>query len=93
MNTTNKVSTPILSKKEQTQINDITQKITQHSNDLRARYKLLGYQNVIGASVMAFSVAGMVTTGTLYVKGLIPGWLCILINALLTSLIHELEHD
>ena len=82
-----------LSKTEHELINDITQKITQHSNDLRNRYSILGHQNVIGASVMALSVTGMVISGTLYVKGLIPGWFCILINALLTSLIHELEHD
>ncbi|MCZ3030561.1 fatty acid desaturase, partial [Acinetobacter baumannii] len=25
--------------------------------------------------------------------GFIPAWLCIFINALLTSLIHEIEHD
>ena len=93
MNTTPKVSPSPLSKTEQESINDITQKIMQHSNELRKRYRVLDYQNVIGASVMTLSVTGMVIMGTLYIKGIIPGWLCILTNALLTSLIHELEHD
>ena len=93
MNTVNKASPPALSKTEQDSINTITQKITQHSNELRQRYRLLNYQNLIGASVMAVSVTGMIVMGALYVKGLIPGWLCIVVNALLTSLIHELEHD
>ena len=90
MNNTHTISTSPLSKTEQESINDITQKITQHSNELRKRYSLLGYQNVIGASVMTLSVTGMVIMGALYIKGIIPGWLCILVNALLTSLIHEL---
>ena len=93
MNALHKTSASLLSKTEQDSINDITQKITQHSNELRKKYRLLGYQNVIGASVMTLSVTGMIIMGTLYIKGIIPAWLCIVTNALLTSLIHELEHD
>ena len=93
MNTVNRAPRTPLPKNEQDLINDVTHKITQHSNELRKRYRVLGFQNAIGASVMAVSVTGMIVTGTLYIKGLIPGWLCILINALLTSFIHELEHD
>ncbi len=93
MNALHKTSTSLLSKTEQDSINDVTQKITQHSNELRKKYRLLGYQNVIGASVMTLSVTGMIIMGTLYIKGIIPAWLCIVTNALLTSLIHELEHD
>lgn len=93
MNTVNKTRTVPLSQTEQDSISAVTQKITQHSNELRQRYRLLNYQNLIGASVMAVSVTGMIIMGVLYIKGLIPGWLCIVVNALLTSLIHELEHD
>ena len=93
MNTDSRAPSTTLPKTEQDLINDVTQKITQHSNELRKRYRVLGFQNAIGASVMAVSVTGMIITGTLYIKGLIPGWLCIVINALLTSFIHELEHD
>ena len=93
MNTVNKTRTVPLSQTEQDSISAVTQKITQHSNELRQRYRLLNYQNLIGASVMAVSVTGMIIMGVLYIKGLVPGWLCIVVNALLTSLIHELEHD
>ena len=93
MNTANQAPRTPLPKTEQDLINDVTQKITQHSNELRKRYRILAFQNTLGASVMAVSIIGMIITGTLYIKGLIPGWLCILINALLTSFIHELEHD
>jgi len=71
-----KIRVADLSKTEQESINDITQKITQHSNELRKRYSLLGYQNVIGASVMTQSVTGLVIMGALYIKGIIPGSLC-----------------
>ena len=74
-------------------IEEVTRKITEHGNYLRKRYPVLKHQDALGASVMAVSVVGMVITGTLYVKGLIPAWLCIVLNALLTSFIHELEHD
>lgn len=93
MNSLDAKNERIISKSEQDLVNEITQKITRHSSDLRQRYHLLKYQDFIGASVMALSVTGMVVTGALYIKGLIPGWICIFINALLTSLIHELEHD
>ncbi len=72
---------------------EVSRKITEHSNDLRKRYPILSYQNAIGSSVMAFSILGMLVSGSLYVKGIIPAWLCILVNALMTSFIHELEHD
>ena len=55
MNTTYRAPSTTLSKAEQDLINDVTQKITQHSNELRKRYRALGFQNVIGASVMALS--------------------------------------
>ncbi|NBF04163.1 fatty acid desaturase [Pseudomonas sp. Fl5BN2] len=74
-------------------IEDVTRKISEHGNQLRKRYPILKYQNTLGAGVMVFSVFGMVTTGALYIQGAIPAWLCILANALLTSFIHEVEHD
>ena len=60
---------------------------------LRQRYPILQHQNALGAGVMAVSLIGMVVSGGLYLQGSIPAWGCILINALLTSFIHEIEHD
>ncbi|ROM27519.1 fatty acid desaturase [Pseudomonas protegens] len=78
---------------DQQKIEEVTRQITEHGNELRRRYPVLNYQNALGASAMAVSVTVMVVTGVLYVKGIMPAWLCILVNALSTSIIHELEHD
>ncbi|MCF5142042.1 fatty acid desaturase [Pseudomonas sp. PA-6-1D] len=78
---------------DQEKIDTVTRSITEHGNYLRERYPILLRQDALGASVMVFSLVGMVITGGLYIKGFIPAWLCIFINALLTSLIHEIEHD
>lgn len=78
---------------DQEKIDTVTRSITEHGNYLRERYPVLQHQNALGASVMVFSLTGMVITGGLYIKGFIPAWLCIFINALLTSFIHEIEHD
>ena len=78
---------------DQEKIDSVIRSITEHGNYLRKRYPILQHQNVLGASVMVFSLAGMVVTGGLYIEGFIPAWACILINALLTSFIHEIEHD
>lgn len=78
---------------DQEKIATVTRSITEHGNYLRKRYPILQHQNALGASVMVFSLAGMVVTGGLYLTGYIPAWMCILINALLTSFIHEIEHD
>ncbi|MGY2315508.1 fatty acid desaturase [Pseudomonas sp. SDO5522_S412] len=78
---------------DQEKIDKVTRSITDHGNYLRKRYPILQHQDALGASVMAFSLIGMVITGGLYLKGFIPAWMCILVNALLTSFIHEIEHD
>lgn len=67
--------------------------VRQAGDELRERYPLLRHQDAIGAGIMAFSIVGMLGCGWLYAQGLMPWWLCIPLVALLTSLIHELEHD
>ena len=78
---------------DQEKIDNVTRRITEHGNYLRKRYPILQHQDALGAGVMVFSLVGMAVTGGLYIKGFIPGWMCIFINALLTSFIHEIEHD
>ncbi|WEJ19622.1 fatty acid desaturase [Pseudomonas sp. SD17-1] len=78
---------------DQQKIDHVTRRITEHGNYLRQRYPILQHQNALGAGVMAVSLIGMVVSGGLYLQGSIPAWGCILINALLTSFIHEIEHD
>ena len=60
---------------------------------LRARHPWLKHQDFIGASIMALSLLGMIASGTLYVQGLIPWWVCVPVTTIFASFIHELEHD
>jgi fatty acid desaturase len=67
--------------------------VSEASADLRRRYPILQRQDAIGASIMAFSLLGMIASGVLYAQGVIPWWLCIPVTAIFASFIHELEHD
>lgn len=60
---------------------------------LRQRHPWLQHQNAIGVTILLVSLAGMISSGALYVQGVIPWWLCVPITAFFASLIHELEHD
>lgn len=60
---------------------------------LRKKHPWLRHQNAIGAAIMAVSLLGMITSGALYIQGLIPWWICVPLTALFASFIHELEHD
>jgi fatty acid desaturase len=67
--------------------------IEQASVEVRKQYPILQYQNAIGVTIMTVSVLGMIASGTLYVQGIIPWWLCVPVTAIFASFIHELEHD
>lgn len=71
----------------------IKQVVLQASEDLRRRYPVLKHQDAIGATIMAVSLLGMIGSGTLYVLGMIPWWVCVPVTAIFASFIHELEHD
>jgi fatty acid desaturase len=60
---------------------------------LRQRYPILLRQNLIGALILTFSLAGMIAAGTLYYFGLIAWYVCVPVAALFASFTHELEHD
>ncbi|WP_419737133.1 fatty acid desaturase [Pseudomonas sp. COR18] len=61
--------------------------------ELRRRYPLLNHQDAIGAGILAFALAGMIGSAALYIEGYLAWWACLLVNAFLASLTHELEHD
>jgi len=61
--------------------------------DLRKAHPWLQYQDLIAASLLVFSLGGFVMTGVAYYQGMIPAWLCIVTNAFLLSIGHEIEHD
>lgn len=60
---------------------------------LRERHPWLRHQDFIGAGIMTLSLLGMIASGTLYVQGIIPWWVCVPVTAIFASFIHELEHD
>jgi fatty acid desaturase len=60
---------------------------------LRQKYRVLAYQDAIGATILGCSGLGMLASGGLYLAGVIPAWLCIVVTAFLGSLVHEIEHD
>lgn len=72
----------------------IRKTILEEGRALRRRHPWLErHQNLIGATIMAISLLGMISSGTLYVMELIPWWICVPVTAIFASLIHELEHD
>lgn len=60
---------------------------------LRARHPILNHPDAIATGLVFGSVAGMVGLGWLYAVGRIPALACILGNAFLASILHEIEHD
>ncbi|KAG9393128.1 Fatty acid desaturase [Carpediemonas membranifera] len=60
---------------------------------LREQHPILNHQNAIAASILIFSMLGMVATGIGYYLGFLPALAVIPINCFLASLTHELEHD
>ncbi|MCK9818547.1 MAG: fatty acid desaturase [Candidatus Pseudomonas colombiensis] len=60
---------------------------------LRQRYPVLRHQDALGAGILAFALAGMLGSATLYITGHLAWWVCLLLNAFFASLTHELEHD
>jgi len=72
----------------------IRKTILEEGRALRRRHPWLEkHQNLIGATIMAVSLMGMIASGALYVMGIIPWWVCVPVTAIFASLIHELEHD
>ena len=60
---------------------------------LRQAHPWLRHQNLIGASLLLLSVSFFLLCSISYFRGIIPGWLCILLNAFFLSIGHEVEHD
>jgi hypothetical protein len=64
------------------------------SDQVRARHPwLIKHQDGIGMAIFLISLAGMALNGWLWLEGLMPAWVVIVLSAFWTSLLHELEHD
>ncbi|CRM66419.1 fatty acid desaturase [Pseudomonas salomonii] len=60
---------------------------------LRQQHPWLLHQDALGAGILAFALLGMLGSAALYITGHMAWWACLLLNAFLASLTHELEHD
>jgi len=67
--------------------------VMARGDELRKRYPILKHQDVIGVGILAFALIGMIVSAALYIEGYMAWWACLLVNAFLASLTHELEHD
>lgn len=71
----------------------IKQVVLAEGQRLREAHPWLKRQDLLGALIMAVSIAGMAGSGWLYWIGAIPWWVCVPVTAVFASFIHELEHD
>lgn len=67
--------------------------IRRRESNLVHRHPVLGYRNAMGSVLFTGSLVGMVTCGWLYATGRVSFLVCILGNAFLASILHEIEHD
>lgn len=59
----------------------------------RRKLPLLAHQDAIGLAITLGASTGMLLVAGLYIGGVIPAWACVVANAMLASLLHEIEHD
>lgn len=71
----------------------VRREVNAASDAIRARFPLLDRQNLVGAGVMAASVAALLAIAWLYARGALAWYVALPLAAFATSLIHELEHD
>jgi fatty acid desaturase len=74
-------------------VNRISRSIRMSDRYLRRRFPILNQQNLLGFSIWLGSIAGMIGMAALYFLGIAPAWSVIVVNGILASFLHELEHD
>lgn len=78
---------------DQKRIATIKSAILAEGDRIRAKYPILAHQDLIGMSILLFSMAGAVLTGLAYLEGMIAWYVTIPVIAIFLSFTHELEHD
>ena len=72
----------------------IQKELMDVSDRVRARHpKLVEHQDAAGMAIFLISIGGMILNVVLWLEGVMPGWMVIVLSAFWTSLLHELEHD
>lgn len=71
----------------------IKQAIRSTERRLRETVPLLKHQTALGMAALSGAYATVLAVSTLYCLGYVPGWLCIVLNAIAISILREVEHD
>ena len=83
-------STPLT---ERDRIRNITWAIRDAERGVRKRFGFLRHQSALGLGFLLLCAGTFIASGVLYVQGLLPAWACIVVGALCTSILREIEHD
>lgn len=84
---------PAMSLSAAERVNRISRSIRMADRYLRRHFPILNHQDFLGLTIWVASIAGMIGMATLYFFNMTPAWLVIVVNAILASFLHELEHD
>jgi len=74
-------------------VNRISRSIRMADRYLRRHFPILNHQDFLGLTIWVASIAGMIGMATLYYYQIAPAWSVIVVNGILASFLHELEHD
>ena len=77
---------------DQQKVDEIRQVIRASGERWRSKYSFLQHNNALGLTIFLCAIAGVLAAGSA-LAGSIGALPCIVVVALLTSLLHELEHD
>lgn len=71
----------------------IKKEINKSYQDIKSKYPILQYQNLLGLLIFILATCFSMLAGYLWYIDALSTWLLIVINAFLFGLLHELEHD
>lgn len=74
-------------------ISRIRAAILAEARRLETKYPLLRRRDMLGAATCLGSCLGMIVMGVLYIRGVVPWWVTILVSGFLAGLLNEVEHD
>lgn len=87
------IERPVSEMSDHERICAITTSIKAADKDLRQRFPILKNQSALGVAFFVAAAGVVITSSVLYVTGILPGWACIIINAVFLAVIREIEHD
>eukprot|EP00992_Anisonema_acinus_P001068 TRINITY_DN10370_c0_g1_i4.p1 TRINITY_DN10370_c0_g1~~TRINITY_DN10370_c0_g1_i4.p1 ORF type:complete len:344 (-),score=39.98 TRINITY_DN10370_c0_g1_i4:150-1181(-) len=78
---------------DQTVVNQIRDAIRNEDKRLRSKHHWLAHQDAIGVAVLAMVMLSVTLVTTAWHFSLLSGMTAIVLNAVILSLVHEVEHD